>query len=450
MIWYVAASDPDYIRLAAQRYELGVAGREGSHDVEKAEIRSLNPSFRWYVYNSGTDNYVPPNTTGLAEHNLLSSLCAGRGWDPEIAYLHYYDDTRVVIERDTVFIPGWGGGSAKYPAQSRIPVYYKNLTRRLVNFSTPQSARLHRQALVQLAFDTPFEGTTLYPDGLFLDNTGAALYNFGTIVSGGHVREAANRPVIGSPEFRSWYWDQNVAPFLTSLKDTLETSPSWSKDRKRKYLMINCSNAWEDSYVSRDVADVLFLEFEYNPVRAFGLDAIDTAYRRDALAAQAGIACFYSPTLARSVSGQAASYSLDEIKLGNLCWFLMTRSPLALFYQQGTNTPNTPDWNELTWSGAMDVAGRQLGEAVDAPYTLAEGKDPLGNPYRVKARRYEHGLVLLRNRGSWNEGIGPETAVRVPLPGFLAPVSPQGAIGKAVQDVTLRNGQGALFLGASQ
>jgi hypothetical protein len=189
------------------------------------------------------------------------------------------------------------------------------------------------------------------------------------------------------------------------------------------------------------------MEFVYNPVRATGLNAIDEAYRRDSLLAQAGITSFYSPTMTTTVSGHQGSYTQEEVMLGNLCWFLMTRTPLSILYQQGTNTPNTPDWETLTWIGAMDVADRQLGEAVAPPYTLAQGTDSLGNAYVVKARRYQNGLVVLRNVGEWDQGVEPETAVNVPLPTMLAPVSPKGRIGKAVSEVSLRNGQGAMFLG---
>jgi len=447
MIWYVSAQNPSDCDLAARRYEIGVAGREGSSDVEKAQIRAQNPSFRWFVYNSGTDNYVTPEN-GIEEYTLSNSICASKGWDPEIAYMHYRDDTRVVLEGDTLLVPGWGGGSAKRAAQARVPVYYKNLTRRLVNVSTPQSRDLNCAVMIQLAFGAPFQGTSLYPDGIFLDNTGCVLYNYGDVISGGHVLEAKEYARIDSPQFRSWFWNDNLGPFLTALKDTLETSASWTKDRQRKYLMINCSNAWDDSYASRDVADVLFLEFQYNPVRNCGLDAVDEAYRRDTVAAQAGIASFYSANMTSSVSGHPGSFSPEEVMLGNLCWFLTTRTPLTLFYQQGTNSPNTSEWDQLTWIRAMDVADRQLGEAVGAPYTIAQGTDPLGNAYVVKARRYENGLVVLRNRGDWNQGIEPKTAVTVPLPAPLAPVSANGTIGKAVTEVSLRNGQGALFLGS--
>jgi hypothetical protein len=106
VIWYVTALNASDRQLAARRYEVGVTGREGANDFEKAEIRAQNPSFRWFVYNSGTDNYVPPNTGGLDEYNLLNSICVARGWDPEIAYLHYRDDTRIVLEGDTLLIRG--------------------------------------------------------------------------------------------------------------------------------------------------------------------------------------------------------------------------------------------------------------------------------------------------------------------------------------------------------
>jgi hypothetical protein len=448
VIWYVSAQDPSDCNVAARRYEVGVTGREGSSDVEKAQIRAQNPSFRWFVYNSGTDNYVPPSEGGLEEYTLSNSICKSRGWDPEIAYMHYRDDTRLVLEGDTVFVPGWGAGSAKSPDQSRVPLYYKNLTRRLVNVSTAQSRELNRITMIQLAFGTPFQGTSLYPDGIFLDNTGCVLYNYGDVISGGHVLEAKDYARIDSPQFKSWFWNDNLGPFLTGLKDTLETAASWSKDRQRKYLMINCTNAWDDSYASRDVADILFLEFQYNPVRNCGPDAVQEAYRRDSLAAQAGITSFYSANMTSSVSGHPGSFSPEEVMLGNLCWFLTTRTPLTLFYQQGTNSPQAADWDRLTWIRAMDVADRQLGEAMGAPYTLLQGKDPAGHAYVVTARRYENGFVVLRNRGDWNEGIEPETAVGVPLPAPLAPVSADGAIGKAVSQVSLRNGQGAIFLGS--
>jgi flagellar hook capping protein FlgD len=445
VLWYGPALNDSVRTLTAQRYSVGVTGKNEKNDFEKVQIKSKNPRFQWYVYNSGTDNYVPPNAD-LQEYDALQSFALQKGWDPEIAYLHYWDDTRLVLEGDTLFLPGWGGGASTDPAQSRIPVYYKNLTRRVCNFSTPQAAELYRRIMVGLAFDTPFSGSSVYPDGLFLDNSAPVLFNFGTVLSGGHVRETPVHALMGSAEFRSWWWDQNLAPYLTSLRDTLQTASTWSKDHNPKYLMINVSNVWDDSYGSRGVADVLGMEFQYNPVRNFGLSAVDQSYQHDVLAAASGINSFYLSTNTRTVSGHVGSYTLPEIMFGNLCWFLLSRTPDSIFYQQGTNSPTTVAWDSLTWIGAMDVADKSLGEAVGPPYTLAQGTDPMGHPYAVHAREYQTGFVVLRNRGDWTEGIETETAVSVSLPHLLQPVATDGTLGPLVNNVTLRNGQGALFL----
>jgi hypothetical protein len=234
---------------------------------------------------------------------------------------------------------------------------------------------------------------------------------------------------------------------LTALKDTLEIAAAWAPDVQRKALMINVANVWDDSYVSRDVADILFLEFQYNPVRNAGLGAVDEAYRRNALAAAAGIRTFHSAGTSRSVSGRQGRFSYSDVLLGNLVWYLATRVPGTLFFQMGTNAPSTAGWDTLTWRGCIDVAQKQLGRPLAGPYTLAEGTDPLGNAYVVKARKHERGLAVLRNRGEWDQGIELGTAVTVPLPAPLAPVQPSGRIGRVVDSVRLRNGQAALLLG---
>jgi hypothetical protein len=445
VVWYSNARDDALRQRAAGRYEVGITGKNDGQDADRVAMKALDPSFQWYVYNSGTDNYVT-SPSGTPEHDLLVSLANARGWDVEEAYMHFWDDTRMVLEGDTVLVRGWGGGSAATAAEARIPVYYRNLSRRVVHFATPRAAQLHREAMVQLAFGMPFSGSSVYADGLFLDNSTARLFNFGTILDGGHVRETPEHLLLGSWEYQDWHWESNFGPFLTTLKDTLEAAAGWAADGRRKYLMINVANIWDDGYVSRDAADVLFMEFQYNAVRNFGTWMVDEAYRRDTLASTSGIACFYAATMTRSVSGRVGEYSLAETMLGNLVFYLMTRTPGTIFYEMGTSTPSTAGWDSLTWRGCIDVANAELGEALGGPYTLASGVDPLGNAYVVKAREYQRGLVVLRNRGDWDEGIEVASAVTVPLPRLLMPVTPAGATANPVQVLSLRNGQGALLL----
>ncbi len=446
VLWYSNAPSTALRQRAASRYQVGITGKNDGSDADRVAMKALNPSFQWYVYNSVMDNYVSSTTWGTPEHDLLVSLANARGWDVEEAYMHYWDDTRIVLEGDTVLIRGWGGGSAATPAEARIPVYYKNLSRRVVHFATPRAAQLHREVVVSLVFDTPFTGSSVYPDGIFLDNSSAQFFNYGTVLSGGLVREAPAHDRVGSPTFLTWHWNVNLGPFLTTLKDTLQAGASWTPDGQRKYQMINVANIWSDGYVSRDAADVLFMEFQYNAVRNFGTGMVDEAYRRDTLAAAAGIASFYPATMTRTVSGHVGEYSFAETMLGNLVFYLMSRTPSSIFYEMGTSTPNTAGWDSLTWRGCIDVANEELGEALGGPYTLASGTDPLGNAYVVKARRYERGLVVLRNRGDWDEGIETGSAVTVTLPQQLRPVTPSGSTANPVQTLSLRNGQGALLL----
>jgi len=89
----------------------------------------------------------------------------------------------------------------------------------------------------------------------------------------------------------------------------------------------------------------------------------------------------------------------------------------------------------------------QLGRALGEPYIFAEGADPTGKPYRVWARAYDNGLVLVRNRGRWDEDIEPETAVPVALPAPLSPIDPSGAVSAVVSSISMRNGTGTILLG---
>jgi flagellar hook capping protein FlgD len=446
VIWYTPTVDATRIAASAARYQIGVTGSDMS-SANQLAIKAANPNFLWFIYNSGSDNYVPPHSP-VPEHDLLVSKALAHGWDPEEGYLHYWDDTQVTLEGTTVLIPGWGGGTAVNPADARVPVYYKNLERRVINASTGRARQLQKEVFIQLAIDTPFAGSSVYPDGIFLDNSTWQVYNYGTIVSGGHVREATNHPLMGSATFQSWYWNEDYGPFLASLKDTLRTAATWSKDHRPKYLMTNIANSWTDSYVTMDVADILSMEFEYNAVRDFGVNAVAEAHRRDRLAADAGIATVYPATMTQSVSGHIGSFSYAQTMLSNLAWYLVSRTELTYFFEMGSSAPNVAGWDTLTWRGCLDVADNDLGETIGEPYKLSQGTDPLGNAFAVYARPYQNGLALVRPRGDWDEGVETQSAVSVALPGPMFPVKPDGTSGSAVSQLNLRNGEGAILLSA--
>jgi len=440
VVWYSRAPNDATVAWAAKRFQIGITGRD---ERDQARVKAHNPDFQWFVYNSITDNYVT-SEAGSDEDATLVEIARKKGWDPDDAYLHYSEDTQVVLEGHTLFIPGWPHGRARSRAEARIPVYAADGSRRLVNFSTPRGAQLNKEVVCRF-LDTPFEKTRIYANGLFLDNSGARLYHFGDILSGGSVEEAGG-VTIQSHAFQKWHWNKNLGPFLTGLKDTLETSAGWSRDHQRKRLMINVSEIWDDSYVTRDTADILYLEYLYSPVRNFGLEEVHVAYLRDRMASDAGIATFYAAAVIHSVP-KHGTMSLDAALLGNLAWYLVSRTDSSIFFEKGSHAPDAPGWSALVWRGCMETAARELGRTTGAPFVIAQGLDGANNRYRVMARRYENGFALVRNRGDWDEDLGPKTAVTVKLPFPMTPVDASGRIQGPVTEIEIQNGEGAIVLG---
>ncbi len=440
IIYYVPTSDTGRRDTVADRYEFGVTGIEYGTDV--AYIKARKPSFEWYHYNSGSDNYVPS-----PEDDLISSTAAAHGWDPESAYMHYWNDTQITLQGQTISIPGWGGGSATNPADARVVVYYANKSRRVIYAGTPEAAQIQREVMVTYGVMQTFNGTNIYPDGIFLDNSAHALWNTGSLVSGGQIREHPTHAIIGGAEFQDWYWNDNYGPFLTTLKDTLGTAASWHPDGKAKKLMINNSNSWSPSYMTYDVADVLLMEFQYSPVRNNGTYAVLNAFSRIRDAHNAGIEAFLPSLVVQSVSGYAGSYTYAEGQLGNLAFYLAARAPSTSLFMIGTFDVSSSGWESSVWNPAIDVANTLLGESVGDPYSFQSGTDPRGYNYLVTGRDYENGLVLVRSRGAWNEDISTNTAVQITLPSAMSRVAPDGSIGSPTTSLTLRNGEGCFLLG---
>lgn len=431
------------IPIFASRYDIGLI--EGGYGPTAVGVNALNPDMKWFVYNSGTDNYVTGAADG--EHQAVIDIAAENGWSPEDAYMHYWDDTWVTIEGETIFVPGWGGGSATDPADARVPIYYKTLTRRLVNLSG-KGAYLNRKAIIRTAFETPFRNSSppTYADGVFLDNCSYILYHTGTVISGGRVRETPGQLVIGTSAFQDWFWNENAGPFYAALKDTLDGSAAWTPDGKKKESMVNISNVWTDTYVTFGVAHHLALEFQYSPVRNHGLDGPLIASQRDALAASNGIRSFYLSRVQTTAGGVSGSYTYQEAQLGNIAWWLTTKTDKTAFWLNGTVNPAQSDWETKVWTGVLDDLEATMGPPTGDIYLLQEGTDPLGKPYKVWARDYAGGMSVVRARGDWNQGIGTNTQITLNLPEPLASLDPDGNAGGLASTISIRNGQGLILV----
>ncbi|HUT16438.1 MAG TPA: DUF11 domain-containing protein [Anaerolineae bacterium] len=127
----------------------------------------------------------------------------------------------------------------------------------------------------------------------------------------------------------------------------------------------------------------------------------------------------------------------------------------------------TVDTNEKMWSHALEVDIGVPTDTVPAGtstitpwgvWVLAEGADP-GHPdypdvakcrYKVFARAYSNGLVLLKPKSGYDAArstFANNTATTHDLSGWYQPVYDDGTLGAPTTSVTLRNGEAAILVG---
>ncbi|MFQ5870428.1 MAG: hypothetical protein ACE5JC_11050, partial [Candidatus Zixiibacteriota bacterium] len=433
---YGEAPPPRIDTLIASRYELVSSGHTSTVNV----LKSLKPEMKWMFYNSVSDNY----TSGpeVHEHQFLISECQRRGADPESLYYHYWDDTLIELQGQQIFIPGWEGGSAPDESAARVPVYYADLSRMVVNLDNGFTRQLEREYNLE-KFKTLPEGSEVgYYDGVFLDNSTHRFYNYGAVISGGRIAEHPTHAKVNESDFQSWYWE-GLKSFLQELKDTLGYGHTWSPDGKDKFSCPNICRTWIDEYATAGVADMLLLEFQYSPLKnAESMNTLAEAYRRDSLSAANGVCQLYSPPVIRELPPYHGHYTWGDALLSNLAYFYISKSESSSLYIDfnSSYSPSYPGWDTLTWHGCMNY---DLGQPVDnQPQVFREGIDGRGYEYRVYYRLYENALVLCRPRGRWNEHFDQNTRVPVNLPVQLRPLLPDGDLGDPTSRIYLRNGEG--------
>ena len=124
------------------------SGQAAEGDLDVVQVR---PNFYMIAHNSLSDNFVPPaSPAATREHDWLQAHAAAYGVDPEDVYLHFWTDTEVQLEGQNIVVPGWQPGSPKAGATAatrfaaRVPVYYRNLTRRI----GPTSRAFHSEVSI--------------------------------------------------------------------------------------------------------------------------------------------------------------------------------------------------------------------------------------------------------------------------------------------------------------
>ena len=428
----------------AERYEFGIGQRSITGDA----IRELHPGFGWFVYNSFQDNYV--SVQGLAEHNWLISRAQAAGVDPDVVYMHYYDDTYISLQGATIFVPGWGGGSASTIAEARLPVYYSNKSRIMCNYSDPTARQYYKEYMVQKLENYASDGygtAQSYYSGIFWDNCQPELYNTGRVISGGHVLEHPTHARIDSlgSNRLDWWYQYSMKPFMQELMDTLLLSESWMPDGTLIQNMLNTAGNTRSELATDGVCTHVFQEFSPSITRHFDR-YFNSNVSFDALCVQNGVHLCYSPNASTTVSNGSGSYTKEEVIHGNTCWFYISCTDSSLIYQQTANGPSTFSWEEISWCGSMDY---DVGAPLETFSTAQTGTDPSGYSYKIYKRTFERAIVYLRPRGSWNQDIDEGTAVTVTLDTPFRELYPDGTIGSPTTTISMRNAQGKIMIPAS-
>jgi len=459
----IAYDAPD-VHYSAQLLDYLAARFEFSDEINAynvGQLKQRNPNFYALSRNSLSDNFVYPSTQ-TDEHDWLTAHAADYGVGPEDIYLHFWTDTEIVLEGQSIVVPGWQPGSPKSGAtaatraDSRVPVYYKNLTRRATNFSTAPIRALNRAYSLSRVAQPIIGG--IHWEGFFFDNAG----NYGLVVtiatggaypSGGQLAEHPSHGVMNSPAFKDWYWYQGIGLFMKEFREWIAGNPPELGGRRLR-IVPNVYNLpyldtvdWENAYVNFRAGDVLFQEYELNPVRDSARRFPEIIFQKNSLAQASGIELFQPGLSVTAAAPNAGTYTSDEALMSTLSLHWVTRTSNVLILGHQSNAVMRDDWPQNT-KAIFDV---DLGPPLGDPYVLATGTDghSPAYPYTIYAREFSCGLAIVRERGTSNEDIDPTTSTVVQLPRQYIPVDADGNTGYATSQWDLRNGQGQIFISSN-
>jgi hypothetical protein len=145
-----------------------------------------------------------------------------------------------------------------------------------------------------------------------------------------------------------------------------------------------------------------------------------------------------------SVGGDLMS---DRMKLATLAYYYAVADPdISILMMNGGNEPAS-EWRRH-WTDAITYdVGRPLGDSS----VFAQGTDPANRSliYKVFQRRYQNALVLYKPLSYIKGTTGTtadNTATTHNLDGYYRPLRNDGTLGSAVNQITLRNGEGAILV----
>jgi hypothetical protein len=304
------------------------------------------------------------------------------------------------------------GKDARFVYESRLFYPYYGQMRFVTNPSGSAVRKWAADFHVRLLGDNPLA------DGIFLDNATGKLPFAGT-------------PVIEATATYSADSGSLVAAVNRAI------APRW--------VMANTAGGGNSSDAVAGGAAAVIEEFLIRPLSHSWTEFGDTAN----LVARR-LAADGDPYVVIDSRSDGGSPRDPRTQLATLAYYYLLADPdqTFLMFFGGENPSST--WADH-WSPAAAV---DVGQPTDEFRTFATGIDPLSPSltYKVFARDYSNGLVLYKPL-SYTQGIGEgtandQTATTHQLGGNYRRVNADGTLGPVVSSVTLRNGEGAVFVKA--
>ena len=321
--WY-KAGDPDWI---FQRFTYIMGYADCPRSI--GEWRTKSPDCRLILYTSGSDMGGKKVYThyyqGSGKPTYVRDRMVALGDIEENAYLHFYNDTRLInynyttSHYDTVLFVGTGSMTiTAKDSVSRVPNSYVNTigfdpvaapyngTMRLSPNFTNAKMRLAYKEYITLMFTSaaatywPTKSTSDWWDGIYFDNYSPLALQGSHLASGGLVVETGTNPgnllTFGTVAYSAWGWNWMKA-FGREVRDTLRTSAQWSADGRKKILAYNVGVSFDNSYMYPDScgADAFNYEFAFDPVSSANNSyyRLENLYTRDSIATLNGATFFW-------------------------------------------------------------------------------------------------------------------------------------------------------------
>ena len=414
-----------------------------SYDTYDA-LTSTNPDVKIMAY-------IPYNTVMPYMSKWMEEWCIKNKYDPELLYLHYYNDVEVNTTQGKKRISGYGGGGASSLVQARVVSKWWGGQ----YFNINPASEVFRMAYNALAreLSTIHYSKGIFAHGLFLDSYNATIES-----------KYWNRQLNETIEFQKLGLDSKYK----ALK-YMEKMIAAHTDELRQYLRSESGNKDFSVVVNAGVAPYIYKDyprlFQKNrkiinevcieELVASTVDIRIIKYLKDIYDDMEAGRTFWL----RSQTNYSSRQKIipEKFKQGILAThYLINHKNGYFFYHEGSPVNyggNSGDLSRSHWNinieynigNPLKTRTRDYWGKIDTDRFFVYDKDEHST---VLARQYTNGLVLMKfaalGKGGWNN-IG-QNVKTYKLSRPMRLLNADNSLGPAVNEIRLGNTEGIILV----